>query len=113
MKRYAIVIEKAATNYGGYVPDLPGCVATGATVQETEQLLHEAITTSPNHDIWTRHVARNRPLSLPSRHPMFEDNEVPATSSKRVASECRTRPFFCAGKNGRELTAHRSIVRMP
>jgi predicted RNase H-like HicB family nuclease len=43
MKRYAIVIEKAATNFGGYVPDLPGCVATGATVEETERLLHEAI----------------------------------------------------------------------
>ena len=43
MKRYAIVIEKAATNYGGYVPDLPGCVATGATVEETERLLQEAI----------------------------------------------------------------------
>jgi len=43
MKRYAIVIEKAASNYAGYVPDLPGCVATGATVEETEQLLREAI----------------------------------------------------------------------
>lgn len=43
MKRYAIVIEKAAGNFGGYVPDLPGCVATGATVEETERLLHEAI----------------------------------------------------------------------
>ena len=43
MKRYAIVIEKGATNYGAYVPDLPGCVATGATVQETEQILREAI----------------------------------------------------------------------
>jgi predicted RNase H-like HicB family nuclease len=43
MKRYAIVIEKAATNYSGYVPDLPGCVATGATVEETDRLLREAI----------------------------------------------------------------------
>ena len=43
MKRYAIVIEKGATNYGGYVPDLPGCVATGETVEETERLLGEAI----------------------------------------------------------------------
>lgn len=43
MKRYAIVIEKAANNFGGYVPDLPGCVATGATVEETETLLREAI----------------------------------------------------------------------
>ena len=41
--RYAIVIEKAANNYSGYVPDLPGCVATGATAEATEQLLREAI----------------------------------------------------------------------
>jgi predicted RNase H-like HicB family nuclease len=43
MKRYAIVIEKAESNYGGYVPDLPGCVATGETIEETERLLREAI----------------------------------------------------------------------
>ena len=43
MRRYAIVIEKAATNYAAYVPDLPGCVATGATVEETERLLRGAI----------------------------------------------------------------------
>jgi predicted RNase H-like HicB family nuclease len=41
--RYAIVIEKAANNYSAYVPDLPGCVATGVTVEETEQLIREAI----------------------------------------------------------------------
>ena len=43
MKRYAIVIEKATSNFAGYVPDLPGCIATGATAEETEQLLREAI----------------------------------------------------------------------
>jgi len=41
--RYAVVIEKAAKNYSAYVPDLPGCVATGATVEETEELIREAI----------------------------------------------------------------------
>ena len=41
--RYAIVIEKAASNYAAYVPDLPGCIATGATVAETESLIREAI----------------------------------------------------------------------
>jgi predicted RNase H-like HicB family nuclease len=41
--RYAIVIEKATKNYSAYVPDLPGCVATGATLEETEQLIREAI----------------------------------------------------------------------
>jgi predicted RNase H-like HicB family nuclease len=43
MKRYAIVVEKAASNYAAYVPDLPGCVATGKTVKETERRLREAI----------------------------------------------------------------------
>jgi predicted RNase H-like HicB family nuclease len=41
--RYAIVVERAANNYSAYVPDLPGCVATGATMEETEQLIREAI----------------------------------------------------------------------
>lgn len=41
--RYAIVIEKAPSNYAAYVPDLPGCIATGTTVAETECLIYEAI----------------------------------------------------------------------
>ena len=41
--RYAIVIEKATGNYSGYVPDLPGCVATGPTVEAVEQEIREAI----------------------------------------------------------------------
>jgi predicted RNase H-like HicB family nuclease len=41
--RYAIVIEKAQGNYSAYVPDLPGCVATGATVAEVEAEIREAI----------------------------------------------------------------------
>jgi predicted RNase H-like HicB family nuclease len=42
VQRYAFVIEKGPTNYGAYLPDLPGCVATGATVEESERLLREA-----------------------------------------------------------------------
>ena len=41
--RYAIVIEKAGGNFSAYVPDLPGCVATGATVAEVESQIREAI----------------------------------------------------------------------
>jgi predicted RNase H-like HicB family nuclease len=41
--RYAVVIEKSGTGYGAFVPDLPGCVAMGETVQETEKLIKEAI----------------------------------------------------------------------
>jgi predicted RNase H-like HicB family nuclease len=42
--RYAIVIEKGATSYGASVPDLPGCVAVGETLEETKKLIQEAIT---------------------------------------------------------------------
>jgi predicted RNase H-like HicB family nuclease len=41
--RYAIVIENAGGNYSAYVPDLPGCIATGETLADTEQAIREAI----------------------------------------------------------------------
>jgi predicted RNase H-like HicB family nuclease len=41
--KYAIVIEKAENNYSAYVPDLPGCVATGATLEQVEAEIREAI----------------------------------------------------------------------
>jgi len=41
--RYAIVIEKAERNYAAYVPDLPGCIATGQTLEEIETQIQEAI----------------------------------------------------------------------
>jgi predicted RNase H-like HicB family nuclease len=41
--RYAIVIENAGANYSAYVPDLPGCIATGATVEQVEASIREAI----------------------------------------------------------------------
>jgi predicted RNase H-like HicB family nuclease len=41
--RYAIVIEKAESNYSAYVPDLPGCVATGVSLEEVEAEIREAI----------------------------------------------------------------------
>jgi len=41
--RYAVVIERAEGNYSAYVPDLPGCVATGFTLEEVEQEIREAV----------------------------------------------------------------------
>ncbi len=41
--RYAIVIEQALGNFSAYVPDLPGCVATGATFAEVETEIRDAI----------------------------------------------------------------------
>ena len=41
--RYAVVIERAGANYSAYVPDLPGCVATGSTLAEAEREIREAV----------------------------------------------------------------------
>jgi predicted RNase H-like HicB family nuclease len=43
MQKFLVVVEKAAGNYSAYAPDLPGCVATGATLEETRRNMHEAI----------------------------------------------------------------------
>lgn len=58
--RYAVVIEKAERNYSAYVPDLPGCVATGATVAEVEVAIREAI---------GMHIAGLREDGDPVPHP--------------------------------------------
>jgi predicted RNase H-like HicB family nuclease len=60
MKRYAIVIEDAGTNLAAYVPDLPGCVATGESVSEIERLIREAI---------ALHLAGMREDGLPIPEP--------------------------------------------
>jgi predicted RNase H-like HicB family nuclease len=64
-------VERAANNYAAYVPDLPGCVATGETVEATERLLREAIEI---------HVAGLREDGLPVPEPssVVDYLEVPA-----------------------------------
>ena len=71
MKRYAIVVEKAKANFSAYVVDLPGCVATGATVEETERRLRAAIEV---------HVQGLREDGLPVPEPssVVDYVEVPA-----------------------------------
>ena len=41
--KYAVVVERSGTGFAAYVPDLPGCVATGATRVEVQRLIREAI----------------------------------------------------------------------
>jgi predicted RNase H-like HicB family nuclease len=43
VKQYLVVVERAVANYSAYSPDLPGCVATGATPEETRRRMQEAI----------------------------------------------------------------------
>jgi predicted RNase H-like HicB family nuclease len=42
-RKYAVIFEQAETNWAAYVPDLPGCVTTGRTLEETERNIREAI----------------------------------------------------------------------
>jgi predicted RNase H-like HicB family nuclease len=42
--KYAVIIEAGAHNYSAYVPDLPGCIAVGETLEEVQRLIREAIT---------------------------------------------------------------------
>ena len=69
--RYAVVIEKAESNFAAYVPDLPGCVASGSTRQEIEKLIQEAI---------QFHIAglREDGLPIPSPSSQVEYIEVAA-----------------------------------
>jgi predicted RNase H-like HicB family nuclease len=69
--RYAIVIEKAESNYAAYVPDLPGCVATGQTREETERQIREAIELH-------RRGMREDGLPIPEALSQVEYVEVPA-----------------------------------
>lgn len=43
MKRYAVVFEKADNNWAAHVPDLPGCISTGKTLDETKRNIRESI----------------------------------------------------------------------
>ena len=41
--RYAVIFEKGARSCSAYTPDLPGCITTGKTLEETEKLMREAV----------------------------------------------------------------------
>jgi predicted RNase H-like HicB family nuclease len=58
--QFAVVIENAGTNYSAYVPDLPGCVAAGDTLQDVKDLIREAI---------ALHIAGLREDGLPIPEP--------------------------------------------
>ncbi|HET9015441.1 MAG TPA: type II toxin-antitoxin system HicB family antitoxin [Thermomicrobiaceae bacterium] len=65
--KYVVVIERAPANYAAYVPDLPGCVATGATVEEVTRNIREAI---------ELHLAGLREDDLPIPEPHAEARVV-------------------------------------
>jgi predicted RNase H-like HicB family nuclease len=68
---YLVVYEKTATGYSAYVPDLPGCITTGATLTDTKRNMQEAI---------GGHLAVMREFGDPIPHPaaIAEPIQVPA-----------------------------------
>lgn len=71
MKKYLIVVEETGTGYSAYSPDLEGCVATGATREEVEQEMREAI------GFHLEGMARNGE-PLPEPHTYSAYVEIPA-----------------------------------
>ena len=65
MHRFLIVIEKAENNYSAYSPDLAGCIATGATIEEVKRNMHEAI------DLHIRGLQEDN-LPVPESHSIAE-----------------------------------------
>jgi predicted RNase H-like HicB family nuclease len=67
MKKYAVIFESSSNGWGAYVPDLPGCVALGFTMDETKLLIKEAL---------ERHLAAIRadgdPVPEPSEVELVE-----------------------------------------
>jgi predicted RNase H-like HicB family nuclease len=61
--KYLVVVEKAKHNYAAYVPDLPGCIATGSTLEETYSNIRSAI---------TMHVEGLREDGLPIPEPQTQ-----------------------------------------
>ena len=67
--KYLVVVEKAGNNLSAYVPDLPGCVATGATTEDVQQNIREAI---------VMHIEGLREDGLPVPEPQTQAEFVEA-----------------------------------
>jgi predicted RNase H-like HicB family nuclease len=69
-QKYAVIFEQAETNWAAYVPDLPGCVTTGRTLEETERNLREAI---------SGHIRTLREFGEPVPEPTSVAKEIEVT----------------------------------
>lgn len=67
MKKYAVVFERAGCNWSAYVPDLPGCITVGDTLEETEANIKEAV---------EGHLAVMRQAGEPVPEPSSKAGEV-------------------------------------
>ena len=72
MKEYTVIYEQGPGNWSAYVPDLPGCIATGKTLQETEHQIREAI---------EFHIQGLRQLGETIPEPSIEAGKVSVSTS--------------------------------
>ncbi len=70
--KYAVIFERAENNWAAYVPDLPGCITTGRTLEETKANIHEAI---------RGHLATMREYGDPVPEPISLAGEVEVTTA--------------------------------
>ena len=73
--KYTVLIEKGPTNYGAYIPDLPGCVAVADTKEEVIALIQEGIA----YYLEELHIT-GQPIPEPSTTAMLVEAESPATA---------------------------------
>ena len=72
-QEYAVIFEKAENNWAAYVPDLPGCAATGGTLEEVLRRIREAIA------MHLRGLQEDGlPLPTPNSDPAWVDVELPS-----------------------------------
>lgn len=75
MKRYTVIVEKAHHNYSAYAPDLPGCVSTGATVDDVLANMQEAI---------AAHLETMEELGIPIPEPTAPPDILPSDGESRL-----------------------------
>jgi predicted RNase H-like HicB family nuclease len=83
--RYLVVVEKGDNNYSAYAPDVPGCVTTGKTVQETLSNMREAL------ELYFEVTLEDgAPIPTPySTHADFIEFEIPTPASPTVRGKVR------------------------
>ena len=77
-RKYAVIFEQAKTNWAAYVPDLPGCVSTARTLEETELNVREAI---------SGRLQTLREFGEPVPEPTRVANEVEVTPAAQVRGQ--------------------------
>lgn len=76
MYRFLIIIESGSRNYSAYVPDLPGCIATGRTLEEVEKNMREAIEMHIQGMI-----EDGEPIPTPSLKAQYLDVSLPSSAA--------------------------------